>query len=183
MKKLFAILLLFVSVGVAGHEIPSDVTVRVFIRPAEDRLELLDEVVDVLELAVHRSKADERHLVHIPQATEYQFADFTRGNLTLEALVHLTLDRVDDPLDLVVADRSLVAGLLETHSDPLAVKRNPRAILLDHPQRRFLDLLIRRESPLATQALAAAADRCLIGSQPRVDNFTVRFATGGTFHG
>ena len=44
MKNILAILLLFVPVGVAGHEIPADVTVRVFIRPAGNRLELLVRV-------------------------------------------------------------------------------------------------------------------------------------------
>ena len=48
MKNIFAILLLFVPVGVAGHEIPADVTVRVFIRPAGNRLELLVRVHKIL---------------------------------------------------------------------------------------------------------------------------------------
>ena len=44
MKNILAILLLFVPVSAAGHEIPADVTVRVFIRPAGNRLELIVRV-------------------------------------------------------------------------------------------------------------------------------------------
>ena len=44
MKNVLAILLLFVPVSAAGHEIPADVTVRVFIRPAGNRLELIVRV-------------------------------------------------------------------------------------------------------------------------------------------
>jgi len=44
MKRIFAIFVLFLPVGVVGHEIPADVTVRVFIRPVGHRLELLVRV-------------------------------------------------------------------------------------------------------------------------------------------
>ena len=44
MKRIFAVFVLFLPVGAAGHEIPADVTVRVFIRPVGNRLELLVRV-------------------------------------------------------------------------------------------------------------------------------------------
>src|SRR4029078_8575130 len=73
---------------------------------------------------------------------------------------------------------------LEADADLLAVEWNAGAVLLDHFQRRFLDLLVRVERPLAldVQSLAPATDDDLL-ARPRVDHLRFAVTAEWTDHG
>src|SRR5262249_8750033 len=118
-------------------------------RFAEHRFQFFDEVVDVLELAVHRSEPDERHLIDVAEHAEDPLADAPRRDFALEVLVDVGFDFADDSLDLLFTHRALVARLLEPRADLLAVEGHPRSVLLDDLQGRLFDLLVRRKPPAA----------------------------------
>src|SRR5262245_41878802 len=82
-------------------------------RFAEHGFQLFHEVVDVLELAVHRGEPHERHLIDVAEHAEDPLADAPRRDLALEVLVDVGFDFADDPLDLLFADGALVTRLLE----------------------------------------------------------------------
>src|SRR5579872_6396735 len=125
---------------------------------AEDRLELVNEVVDVLELPIDRGKADECDLVDRAQAVEHLFTDVTRGDLAVEVLIDVRLDVANNGLNLTFAHGPLVARLFAAGTNLLAVERNPGSVFVDDLEGRLLDLFVGGEPALANQAFPAAAD-------------------------
>ena len=73
---------------------------------------------------VHRGEPHKRDLIDFTQHVEHQFADAATGDFAFEVLVNLAFDRTDDPLNLLLADWPLVAGLLQPRADFFAIKRD-----------------------------------------------------------
>ena len=71
--------------------------------------ELGHELVDVAKRPVDAGKAHVRHLVGFAQARHRLFADHRRADLFFAAILQVALDGVGDRLDLLDADRPLVA--------------------------------------------------------------------------
>ena len=72
--------------------------------------ELIQEGVDILELAIDGRKADVGDIVELFESLHHDLTDHLCGNLLLLLGKDLRLDRVDEILDLLGRDRSLVAG-------------------------------------------------------------------------
>src|SRR5262249_28612708 len=123
------------------------------------------------------------HLIDFAEHVEHALADVPRRHLAVEVLVYVGFDLADDPLDLLFADRSLVAGLLQPRADFPAVERDARAVLFDHLQRRLFDLLVGREPAPAfpIEALPATSNHKLVAGA-RVDDFRFSLTAEGAEH-
>src|SRR5690348_8527426 len=66
----------------------------------QHRLELVDEVVHVLELAVDAGEADEGDLVELAQVLHHQLANVGGFHLGLKLGVHVAFDCRDDGFEL-----------------------------------------------------------------------------------
>src|SRR3990172_7424513 len=64
----------------------------------EEPLQGGHELVDVLEIPIHRGEAYERHLVELPKALHQQLPDLVGRDLAVRALVDHRLDAVPDTL-------------------------------------------------------------------------------------
>src|SRR5205823_12466360 len=121
--------------------------------------QLMHELVDVAERAVHRGEAHVRDGVELVQLAHHGLADRAAGDLPLAALLELALDLVDQGLDGVDRDRALLAGALEPVHDLGALEGLPPAVLLDHHGERLLDPLVGGEGWTAVLAVTPAAVR------------------------
>jgi hypothetical protein len=138
--------------------------------PLEHRLDLVDELGDVLELAVDGGEADVRDLVDAAQGVHHELPDLLRRHLAVELAVERVLDLRRDLLERVDGDGPLLAGLHETEQDLAPLEGHPRPVLLHDPERRLLDLLVGRVAPLALEALASTTDDEAVPRGPRIDH-------------
>ena len=144
--------------------------------------ELLDEVVDVLELAVDRGKADVRHLVELPQLVHHEPADFRGRDLALGPVLQRRLDAVSHRLDRGEAHRTLLAGLEQPRHQLLPLEALAAAVLLHHHVRDLIDPLVAGEPPAAVEALAAAADDLALLALARVDDLIAEMSAERALH-
>src|SRR5262245_26239081 len=84
-------------------------------------LQLLQELVDVLELPVHRSEPHVGHLIQLAQLAHDELTDELRRDLLVEHLVELRLDAVHDLLDAIHGDGPLLASLEHPREDLAAI--------------------------------------------------------------
>src|SRR5512138_590095 len=113
-------------------ESPADTSRRrLRIGPAEKVLELAEEFVHVLELAIDRREADVRDLVELAEPVHDSRSDFTRGHLALLRVVKLCLDLIHDRVELRGRHGPLLAGLDQSGAEFLPIEVFPAAVLLD----------------------------------------------------
>src|SRR5262249_31742353 len=112
-----------------------------FPRPTilQHRLQFLDEILYVFELAVDAGKTDEGDLVELAQMAHDGLAEILRGHFAVEVRVDVTFDGADDPFDLIFADGALPAGFFQTALDLVAFEGDTRAVFLHDAQRGLFD--------------------------------------------
>ena len=89
---------------------------------------------------------------------DHQFSNLGAGDLLFFPVKDLLLDFIHDALDLIDADRPLMAGAQDTAFDLLAVIGLSVIVLFDHNHRDGLNLFIGRKPALAAVADPPSAD-------------------------
>ena len=90
---------------------------------------------------------------------------------------------VDHRANLLIADRTLPAGLANRLVELLPVERLTRAIALDHLNLVTVNLLIGREPMSASQTLATTTNRSTLARSAGVQDLVIVITTFRTFHG
>src|ERR1041385_2001783 len=124
-------------------------------------LEFVDlalELTHVAELAVHGGEADVGDLIDAPQFLHDARADVGRLDFAIGTVLQFGFDPIRDALELLDADRPLLAGAHQPADQLLPLERLGAAVLLDHAVLDLLDVLAARVPLAALEALAAAAD-------------------------
>src|SRR5215469_12205501 len=112
----------------------------------------------VLEIAIDRSKTDERDRIMLLQALHDLFANLSRGALAIRRVDDKRLDFVHQLLELAHRDRTLLACAQQSREDLLPVKLFAPAVFLHDHVRNLVDALVGGEAPLTFHALATAAN-------------------------
>ena len=79
--------------------------------------------------------------------------------------------------------RPLLAGHHDALDELLALERLAPAVFLDDHERHALDILVRREAPLALQALAPPPDARTVLRSARVDDAVIPISAVWASHG
>src|SRR5215813_13059896 len=108
------------SLGMTSWGLASRRHLRV--RASDQVLELVQELVDVLELAVDGGEADVGDLVELAEALHDDRPDAGGRDLALLGVVEHGLDLVDDPVELDRRDGPLLAGLRQAGAQLVAVE-------------------------------------------------------------
>src|SRR5512135_1506175 len=154
-------------------------------RLAPGALDLQDgvaEIVDALEVLVHRGKADVGDVVHFLELAHHQFADGARLDLALAQREDARLDAVDRVVDVVRGHRPLVQRAHEAGADFFAVVGGAIAVGLDYRGHREFHPLIGGEALAAFLALAPAAYARRVFGQARVDDRGIVSFAEWAFH-
>src|SRR5487761_1990653 len=141
------------------------------------------EIVDALEIFVHRGEADVGDVVHFLQFPHHQLAEGARLDLALSQREDACFDAVDGIVDIVGRHWTLVQRAHEAGADFFAVVGGAVAVRLDHRGHRQFHPLVRREAFGAFLALAPAAYAGGIFRQARVDDRGIVSFAERTFHG
>ena len=150
--------------------------------PVQNGLQLLDEVIHVLEFAVHGSKSDEGDFVEFAEGIEHEFADASGGDFAFAVFVDGGFDVANEGIDLFGADGAFVAGFFDTETDFFAVEGNASAIFFDDTNGRFFDPFVGGEATFAAEAFSAAADGKILAGA-RIDDFGFVVSAVRTTHG
>src|SRR5262249_57863457 len=95
---------------------------RLRVRASDQVLQLVEELVDVLELAVDGGEANVGDLVELAEALHDDRPDPGGRDLALLRIVQHRLDLVDDAVELDRGHRPLLARLGEPHAQLVAVE-------------------------------------------------------------
>src|SRR5690606_26000793 len=144
--------------------------------------QLLEERVDVLEVAVDGRESHIRHVVPTLQALHHHLPDRAALDLVLPEPAQLILDLVDHRLDLGLRDRTLHARQAQRSQQLAAVVRLRRAIPFEDDERPLLHVLVGREAAAAAQAFPTTAHRAPLTAGPRVDDAVFRLVAVWTTH-
>ncbi len=147
----------------------------------QDRLQLIDKIVDVLKFTIDRREAYKRDFVQIAQGTEDELTDAARRDFAFPVFVEGCFHVADQEIDLFRTDRAFVACDFNAASDFFAIEGHACPVLLDDSDRRFFNLFVGRESPVATEAFTSTANREVL-TVAGVDDFSFVMLTKGTPH-
>src|SRR6185503_12329037 len=123
------------------------------------RLQLVHEFGNVLELQIHGSKTYIGDFIKLFQSAHDLLADLTRWPLALRRFLHIFFDRVHNAVQFRRRHRTLFTSSQKSGHNLVAVERLATAILLDHHVGDFVDSFIRSEAPFAFQTFAPPPDR------------------------
>ncbi len=146
-------------------------------------LEFIHECLNILELTVDRREPHVGDRIKVLEAAHDKLADLAARNFLLLAGVNLRLDLVNQLLDLVNADGSLVACAQDAALNLRAVIWLAVIVLFDDNKWNGLNLLVCRETLPAGIADSAAADGCIPVCRARVNDTCVFLSAIRTFHG
>ena len=133
----------------------------------------MQELVDILELAVDRREAHVGDLVELAEPLHHDGADAGRRNLALLGIVEEGFDLVDDPVELDGRNGPLLAGLREAHAQLVAVEPLAPAVVLDDHVGDLLDRLVGGEPAAAGGALPPAPDHLALPALARIHDTVV----------
>src|SRR5688572_23886527 len=125
---------------------------------AQERFQLAQELVHVLELTINGREADVGDLVELPQPVHDSCPDVGRTDLPFFGVVETRLDLVHDRVELRRRDRPFLAGLDEPGAQLLPIESFPAAVLLDDHVGDLLDRLVRRKPAPAGFAFPSPPD-------------------------
>ena len=145
-------------------------------------VQLGHEGADILELPVHRGKADIGHLVHILEPLHDHLADAAGGDLPIHLVLERLLDLLGDLLQGIKGHRPLLTGPDHPVEELAAVKGLAAAVLLDDHHGQRLHDLEGGKTLVTLQALPAAADAGAVLGRPGVHDLAVDVTAKGTFH-
>ena len=145
-------------------------------------LDFIDELADVLEVAVNGGIPHVGHHVDALEFLHHLRADLARVNLPpvvrLQVLHHL----FDHLVQHLQADRALLTGLDDASVQLVAVKGLVPPVPFDHQQIRPFDLLVRREAVLAIEADSATTDAGAVIHGSGINHPILNAFTFGTAH-
>src|ERR1700688_610942 len=141
--------------------------------------DLVLEVGQRLETAVHRGEPEVGHLVQFPQRAEDGQPHFVRGDLGQAAGPDRFLHLLSQDGQLVLADRPALAGTLHAADDLVPGERLGDPAALGHHQD---DRLLRGEPAPALRARPPAADRGTVVGGPAVDDPAIRMTAERAVH-
>ncbi len=137
--------------------------------PSCERLYLVHELLDILEVPVYRCESDVRDRVDRVQDVEYHLPENRRRDLMAvfgrpdRALLNL----VDHLLDLQLRDRTLSKRLLNPFLEFCSIERfSSAAGSFDHHELFFLNPFVRRVPVSTREAFAASPDALAAGKAP-----------------
>src|SRR5215813_7998299 len=137
---------------------------------SDQSFEFVHELGDVLKFQVDGGEADIGDLIKVFQAAHDHLADFRCRAFALRRSLHEGFDCIDYSFELGGRDGAFLAGAKQSRHDFVAVERFAPAIFLDDHVWDFVDPLVGGESPLAFQALAAAAYRIALPRFAGIDD-------------
>src|SRR5487761_2230085 len=140
------------------------------------------EIVDALEIFVHRGEADVGDVVHFLQFPHHQLAEGARLDLALSQREDARFDAVDGIVDVVGRHRTLVQRAHEAGPDFFTVVGGAVAVRLDHRGHRQFHPLVGGEAFAAFLALAPTAHAGGVFRQTRVDDRGIVSLAERTFH-
>ena len=116
----------------------------------QDRLYALDEIVDVLELAIDAGKSNVRDVVKFDQLFHDHFADLLAGDLAIGAVLLNVFDHNSNHSgDFGSRNGTLPTSSLNSTADFFRLKDFARVIFFDNANIKFRNTLVRRESLVA----------------------------------
>jgi len=139
------------------------------------------EVTETFEFVVDRGEANVGERIQTTKLVHHQFADLVRRDFAGTDSTQFRFDPKDHFIEGARIERLFGAGAANTGGDLVTIERGAGAIPFDDDSRRG-DLLDRRESLVALEAHAAAADGEVITAPTRIDNLGFRFLTKRAFH-
>src|SRR5262245_23833409 len=117
--------------------------------------QLVDELGNVLEVAIHGGEPDKSDVVDLLESLADLLPYDFRAHLAFVLFVNLGFDLGGNALELVERGVPLVTGLDHPREDLLPAEELPARVLLDHHPRSRFGALVGREALPAGQALAA----------------------------
>src|SRR5690606_29882477 len=149
---------------------------------ALEPVELLAEVGDVLERAVHRGEAHETDVVELAQFGDHELAHAARRQFAFGGHAQLVHDRAHRRLDLFFRHRPLVQRAVHAGAQLARIEGLAPAVVLDDGRQLELDGLERAEAFAAGLALAPAPDRRAVVGRARIDDLGVLVLAEGAMH-
>ncbi len=146
------------------------------------RLKLIHELVDVLELSIHGRKPDIGDLVQLVQLLHDFFTHNPTFDFTFAHLLDPLFDPVSCSFDGCRADRPFLAGFFHPGEDLGSVERLAATIFLHDDRKILLHSFVRRIATLAPETLAAAADDLAFFGHAGVDHLVFEIIAERTFH-
>src|SRR5215472_2964181 len=141
--------------------------VAVWFAFAAQRGDLLLEVRQRFESPVDGGESQIGDLVKVAKRSQDRQAHLVRGNLAAAATPDRVLDQLGQDRELVLADRSSLAGPPDTTDDLVSVEGLGHAAALGHHED---DRLLGGETATAGRARPPAANRCTVLGSPAVDD-------------
>ena len=144
--------------------------------------DFVDELVDVLEIAVHGGKTHIGHLVDLAQGLHRAVADLVGRHLAFVIGLETARNLGDDHVDRVRLHVAFPAGLLDPRPDLVRVEILARIVALHDLQFRLDDLLVRGEPVSAGRAFTATAHGRAVFRGAGVDHAVFLAAASGATH-
>src|SRR5690606_18670661 len=149
---------------------------------AFEPVELLTEIGDVLERAVHRGEAHEADVVELAQFRDHELAHAPRRQLALGGHAQLMHHRPHRRLDLLLGHRALVQRAVHAGAQLARVEWVAPPGALDDDRQPERDRLQRAEALAAGLALATPPDRRAVVGRARIDDLGVLVLAEGAVH-
>ena len=148
----------------------------------EGVLELAHKLLKISELAIDGGEAHVGDRIQIVELPHDALAHFLRRHLALERLRKLSLQRIDQRLELIHAHRTLLARLDQPGEQLFPVEGLATVILLDDHQGLPFHLLVGGEAKAAIHTLPTPTNRKPILRGSRIDDFIVVLSAAATLH-
>jgi len=135
-----------------------------------DRFEETSVIVGALEVEKDRRESRRREMIEADEFRHHSLADQGARHFSLAEFLHVSFDAIDELIERLCADGSLLTGFLHRRRQLVALVILAPLVALDDLWEDLFDALTRRESALALEALSAAANLVPVSTQARVDH-------------
>lgn len=149
---------------------------------SDEVLELGHKFPDILEGQVNRCEADIRDIIERFEAFHYDLSDLAGFQFAVRRVLHVSLDLIDDRLQLPRGDRAFFAGAQQAGHDLVPLEGLALAVLFHDHIRDLVDPLIRCKPPGTLQAFAAAADRIPVLRLARINYLIFKMSAKRAAH-
>src|SRR5271165_2334 len=149
---------------------------------AAKRFNLVDEFPNVLKLPVNRCVANIRNFIQCVEAFHHANTDCASWNLVIVRMLKLLDDLFHGPLEGVVADRTLLAGLDHPAQKLLPIEWFMSSVPLDHTQIAAFNFFVCREPILTCQTFATPTNCRTSLRRARVNNLVFKVSAFRASH-
>jgi len=104
-------------------------------------------------------------MIETDEFCHHSLTDQAARHFFFTQLLHVSLDAIDELVERLCADRSLLAGFLHGRQQLLALVIFASLVALDDLRKDLFDALTRCKSAFALEALSAAADLVTVSTQ------------------